>query len=77
MIRVPGMSSRQCVRTISAHVSDVAGVHTLEVNLRMKTVRVTGTQDQAAVLEAIEAAGYDVAAFEPNHLPAHQENCDA
>jgi copper chaperone len=59
--QVPGMRSRDCVRAISSHVSDVPGVRTVEVDLRAKTVRVTGPADPAAVRAAIEEAGFTVA----------------
>ena len=58
--RVPGMSSRGCVRAISARISDVPGVRTVEVRLDTGTVRVTGTADSTAVQAAVRRAGYDV-----------------
>ena len=60
--RVRGMRSRQCVRTISGRVSDVAGVLTVEVDLGAGTLRVSGTADAAAILAAITRAGYDATA---------------
>ncbi|HEX2072816.1 MAG TPA: multicopper oxidase domain-containing protein [Geodermatophilus sp.] len=59
-LRVPAMSSRQSVRTISARVCDVPGVQTLEVDLAARTVRVTGPVEAAAVSAAVAAAGYAV-----------------
>ena len=56
------MTSRQRVREISARISDVPGVRTVEVRLDSRTVRVTGTADPAAVQTAIRGAGYDVSA---------------
>jgi copper chaperone CopZ len=53
------MCSRGCVRAISARVSDVPGVRTVEARLDTGTVRVTGTADAAAVRAAIRQAGYD------------------
>ena len=61
--RVPGMSSRGCVREISARISDVPGVRTVEVRLDTGTVRVTGTADSTAVQAAIRRAGHDVHAL--------------
>ena len=46
---VPTMWSRGCVRVIS----DVPGVRTLAVNLRAKTVRLTGPADPALVVAAM------------------------
>jgi FtsP/CotA-like multicopper oxidase with cupredoxin domain len=60
VLHVPSMSSRQCVRTISALVSDVPGAQTLEVDLSARIVRVTGPADPAAVAAAIGAAGFPV-----------------
>jgi copper chaperone len=62
---VHGMRSRQCVRRISAGVVDVAGVHTVEVDLGAGTLRVTGTADPDEVRAAINRAGYDTAAGPP------------
>jgi len=59
VFQVPGMCSRGCVRAISARVSDVPGVRTVEARLDTGTVRVTGTADPAAVAAAIRLAGYD------------------
>lgn len=64
--RIPGMSNRRSVRAISATVSDVAGVRTVEARLDTGTIRVTGTADPTAVQDAILLAGYDVVAV-PGH----------
>ena len=61
--RVRGMSSRQSVRAVSARISDVPGVRTVEAQLDSGTVRVTGTADATAVQDAIRLAGYDVVAM--------------
>ena len=57
-VRVPAMSSRRDVRAISARISDVPGVRTLQVDLATRTVQVTGSADPVAVTAAIGAAGY-------------------
>jgi FtsP/CotA-like multicopper oxidase with cupredoxin domain len=59
-VHVPAMNSRQSVRAISARVSDVPGVQTLEVDLAARTVQVTGSAAPRAVAAAIGAAGYAV-----------------
>ncbi|SHN88692.1 Heavy-metal-associated domain-containing protein [Geodermatophilus obscurus] len=59
-IHVSAMSSRQDVRAISARISDVPGVQTLEADLAARTVQVTGPADPAAVAAAVGAAGYAV-----------------
>ncbi len=56
--RIPEMSSRHGVRAISACVSDVPGVRTVEARLDTRTLSVTGTADPAAVQTAIRRAGY-------------------
>jgi copper chaperone CopZ len=56
--RITQMSSRHGVRAISACVSDVPGVRTVEAHLDTRTVSVTGTADPTAVQAAIRGAGY-------------------
>ena len=60
--RIPTMTSRRCVRAISARISDVPGVRTVEACLPTRTVRITGTADPAAVQTAIRAAGHEITA---------------
>jgi copper chaperone len=57
---VPGISCDHCRQAIEAEVSTVEGVAEVEVDVDAKTVTVTGGSD-AAVRDAIDAAGYDVA----------------
>ena len=61
--QVPQMSSRRCVREVSAWISDVPGVRTVEARLDTATVHVTGTADPAAVEAAIRHAGYTATAL--------------
>jgi copper chaperone CopZ len=61
--QIPTMTSRQSVRGISACISDVPGVRTVEARLDTRTVRVTGTADTAAVRTAIRAAGHEATAL--------------
>ena len=56
--RIPQLSNRHCVRTISASVSDVPGVRTVGAHLDTRTLSVTGTADATAVQTAIRHAGY-------------------
>jgi len=72
--QVAGMRSRRCVRAISARVSDVAGVLTVEVDLRAGTLRVTGTADACAVLAAITIAGYQATAMPVNAATQQQSD---
>ena len=59
---VPGISCGHCRTAITAEVSDVAGVSAVDVDLAGKVVTVTGAGvDDAAVRDAIDEAGYDIA----------------
>ncbi len=58
---VNGMTCQHCVNAITAEVSAVPGVETVEVDLAAKTVTVSGGDD-AAVRAAIDEAGYEIAA---------------
>jgi len=60
---VPDVSCDHCRTAIVREVSAVAGVETVEVDLETKTVTVTGDPlDEAAIVAAIDVAGYEVAA---------------
>jgi copper chaperone CopZ len=60
---VPGVSCAHCKSAITAEVSRVAGVETVDVDLDRKLVTVTGEPlDEAAIVAAIDEAGYDVEA---------------
>ncbi len=62
---VPTMASRSSLRAISARVCDVAGVRTVEADLRSRTVVVSGTADPGAVRAALVAAGHPDALLVP------------
>lgn len=57
---VPDMSCDHCVEAITGQVTPVDGVTDLAVDLAAKTVTVTGGDD-AAVVAAIDEAGFDIA----------------
>jgi copper chaperone len=58
--RVDGMSCEHCVVAVTGEVGDVAGVAAVDVDLDTKLVRVSGAGiDDAAVVAAIDEAGYD------------------
>ncbi len=59
---VPGMTCEHCRMAITAEVTRVDGVAAVDVDLDAKRVVVSGAFDDAAVREAIDEAGYDVAA---------------
>ena len=60
---VPGVSCEHCRRAIEGEVSQVHGVESVEVDLDARTVTFSGEPlDAAAVVAAIDEAGYEVAA---------------
>lgn len=60
---VPDISCGHCRAAITSEVSTVAGVESVEVDLDAKTVTVTAEPlDEAAIIAAIDEAGYEVAA---------------
>ena len=60
---VAGMTCGHCKVAVTEEVSKVAGVAAVEVDLDTKVVRVHGTDvDEAAVMAAIDEAGYDAVA---------------
>ncbi|MGB7588960.1 MAG: cation transporter [Solirubrobacterales bacterium] len=57
---VPEMSCEHCKAAVTAGLSDVTGVESVDVNLETKLVTVGGTTlDDAALRAAIAAAGYE------------------
>ena len=62
-LAVEGMSCWHCKLAINEEVTRVSGVESVEVDLDTKLVRVRGTDvDEAAVVSAIDDAGYDAVA---------------
>ena len=61
VLRVRGMSCGHCVAAITSAVTALPGVTDVAVELAGSVVRVGGTASAAAVTEAIQDAGYDVA----------------
>jgi copper chaperone len=62
-LAVEGMSCGHCKLAITDEVSQVSGVKSVEVDLDTKLVRVRGTDvDEAAVVSAIDEAGYEAVA---------------
>jgi copper chaperone len=60
---VAGMTCGHCKLAVTEEVSKVAGVSAVDVDLDTKLVRVHGTGvDHAAVVAAIDEAGYDAVA---------------
>jgi copper chaperone CopZ len=59
---VVGMTCDHCVLSVHEEVSEIAGVSAVEVDLDSGLLRVDGDVSDAAVREAVEAAGYEVVA---------------
>jgi copper chaperone len=60
---VTGMTCEHCRAAVTEEVERVAGVVAVDVDLDSKLVRVRGTGvDEAAVVAAIDEAGYDAQA---------------
>jgi len=57
---VPDMSCDHCIAAITKEVSAVPGVDGLDIDLAAKTVSVVGGES-AAIIAAIDEAGFDVA----------------
>ena len=57
---VPGVSCGHCQTAITAEVTGVRGVDSVDVDLDTKLVRISGENlDEAALIAAIDEAGYD------------------
>jgi len=62
-LTVPGMSCGHCEAAVKGEVTKVAGVTDVQVDLDTKIVTVLGDGlDRAAVVAAIDEAGYEVTA---------------
>jgi copper ion binding protein len=60
---VPDISCNHCKQAIEGEVKNVAGVKAVEVDVKTKTVRVEAEPlDEEAIIQAIDEAGYEVAA---------------
>ena len=60
VFRVPDISCDHCVASITAEVSPLPDVTSVEVDLATKSVTVVGGRADA-IVAAIDEAGYDVA----------------
>ena len=57
-LKVPAMTCRHCVRTVTAYLRDVEGVQTVEADALTARVVVRGTMSTADVLLALAACGF-------------------
>ena len=63
-LNVPDISCGHCKTSIEGAVGELAGVDKVEVTIDARTVDVAfddATVDQAAIVDAIESVGYEVA----------------
>lgn len=56
--QVQGMTCGVCVRHVSQALNAIAGVDAVDVDLQSGRVRVGGNPDHAALLSALNEAGY-------------------
>ena len=59
-LTVDGMSCRHCVREVTARLRDVPGVKIVAADMSTRTVRLTGSMSDAAVIEALAGTTYVV-----------------
>jgi len=60
---VPDISCNHCVHAISGELQTVAGVESVDVDVKAKTVTVVAEPlDDDAIIAAIDEAGYEVVA---------------
>jgi len=58
LLQVQGMTCGACVRHVTNALSTVAGVDAVEVDLQSGQVRVDGNAEHAALIAALDEAGY-------------------
>jgi len=66
VLKIEGMSCDHCKKAVTDALKNVAGVRSVEVDLRSGTAKVaydTGKASEASLKEAVEEAGYEVAAL--------------
>lgn len=59
-IKVDGATCQGCVKSIEKALAQVEGVQSATFDLESKLATVEGTDNQQAVVDAIEMAGFDV-----------------
>jgi Cu+-exporting ATPase len=79
-LRIDGMTCASCVSRVEKALAKVPGVLEATVNLATATARVrrlAGSADDAALLQAVQKAGYDAAVLEADQPPAPPARHDA
>jgi len=60
ILKVEGMSCNHCKMAVEKALKGVAGVTAVQVDLAKKEAVVSGSPDRAAMVEAVDEAGYKV-----------------
>ncbi len=68
-LNVQDMTCGTCVKHVTAALSPLAGVTAVEVDLQAGRVRVSGTPDSAALISALDEAGYPAQLATPASAP--------
>lgn len=58
---VKGMNCPHCQASVAKSISSVSGVTAVDVNLSTGVATVDGVHDSQAVIDAVRAAGFDIA----------------
>lgn len=69
-LNVQDMTCGACVKHVTAALSPLSGVEAVEVDLQTGRVRVSGTPDKAALIAALDDAGYPAQLANPAAAPA-------
>ncbi|MEX1313954.1 MAG: heavy metal translocating P-type ATPase, partial [Desulfotignum sp.] len=74
--KIDGMTCAACVRRVEDAIRDVSGVESASVNLATEKAQVTyelGGEKEAAIIHAVEAAGYGLAPVDETSSPDKDE----
>ncbi|MBV2131619.1 heavy-metal-associated domain-containing protein [Pseudomonas sp. MAP12] len=69
-LNVQDMTCGSCVKHVTQALSPLAGVEAVEVDLQAGRVRVSGNPDSAALIAALDDAGYPAQLASPAAAPA-------
>ncbi|MCY1445611.1 copper ion binding protein [compost metagenome] len=69
-LNVQDMTCGACVKHVTQALSPLPGVDTVEVDLQAGRVRVSGSPDDAALIAALDDAGYPAQLASPAAAPA-------
>src|SRR5690606_41690909 len=72
-LSVEGMSCASCVGRVEAALRKVEGVQEVVVNLATERATIHGQADAAALVAAVDSAGYDARPLEPTTSAVEEE----